>query len=171
MIISLVNRLICQLMIKVSWSWANTSINIKVIFWYDGYISKALLNTIRSVTSSTLHPKKQSNIFLRPWGHNIITTSGGSFDCINRHHITGWLKKMSLGYTKGVGWGVCTKSGICPSTWQIDTLSPLDDNCIYEACKRVTRSRRMQCHRRVKRLVRRGWTWYSDIGDLTSDKI
>jgi hypothetical protein len=83
----------------------------------------------------------------------------------------GWLKKMSLGYTNGAGSGVCTKSGICPSAWQIDTLAPLGDSCIYEACKHVTSSRRMQCHEWVKRLIGRGWTRYRDIGDLTLDKI
>jgi hypothetical protein len=61
--------------------------------------------------------------------------------------LRNWVtEKVSLGYAKGVGWGVCTKSGICPSTWQIDTLGPLGDNCINESCKRVTRSRRVQCH-------------------------
>jgi hypothetical protein len=140
--------------------------------WHDGHTPKILLSAIRSVTSSKLHlTMKQSNLFLRPWGHNIITTSGGCFDCINRHHVTRWLKKVSLGYAKGVGWSVCTKSGICPSTWRIDTLGPLGDKCIYEACKCMTRSQRMQCHRRVKRLVKRGRTRYIDIGDLTSEKI
>jgi hypothetical protein len=32
-------------------------------------------------------------------------------------------ENVSLGYSNGVWWGVCTKSRICPSAWQIDTLA------------------------------------------------
>jgi hypothetical protein len=37
--------------------------------------------------------KKSYNIILRPMRSYLITTSGGCFDCINRHSYMGWMKR------------------------------------------------------------------------------
>jgi hypothetical protein len=83
-----------------------------------------------------------------------------------------WVtKKVCLGYAKGVGRGVWTKRGICPSTWQKDTLGPFSDSCIYELASMWLGHGVCNVMKWVERLVKRGWTRYGDIGDLTSDKI
>ena len=79
--------------------------------------------------------------------------------------------KVLLRYSNGVGWGVCIKIGICSSAWQIDTLGPLGDDCIYEACKRVTRSRECNVTGTSKTVCqKRDRTRYRDTKDWISDK-
>jgi hypothetical protein len=126
--LTLANHLMCHLMIKVSWSWANAPMNIGHV-GHDGHTPKALLMQLDQSQSSTLHiTKKQSNQFLRPWGHYCRRMLW-----LHQPSSHNWVtEKVSLVYAKGVGRDVWTKSGICPSTWRIDTLGPLGDNCIYE---------------------------------------
>jgi hypothetical protein len=143
---------------------------------HAGHTPKVLLIQLDQSQSSTMHiTKKQSNqVVLRPWGHY---DNHYIWRLLWLHQLSShnWVtKKVSLGYAKRVGRGVWTKSRICPSTWRIHTLGPLDDSCIYELASMWLGHGVCNVMKRVEGLVRQGWTtiWgyrWSTLGqDLVS---
>jgi hypothetical protein len=85
--------------------------------YHEGHTQHYYVNTIMS-RCSCYNNKKCCDLILRPWGH------------YDNHYIwrllwlhqpssRNWLtEKVYIGYAKGVGWGVWTKSGICSSKWR-----------------------------------------------------
>jgi hypothetical protein len=84
---------------------------------HAGHTPKVLLMQLDQSQSSTLHiTKKQSDQFLRPWGH-YDNRYIWRLLWLHQPSSRNWLtEKVYIGYAKGVGWGVWTKRGICPST-------------------------------------------------------
>ena len=118
--------------IYVNWQWGHV--------WHDGQTPNI------SIVMRSSH-KVQHYMRLR----NVVTYS---LDCeiiFNHYHLrlpwlhqwlplTGESERCSSGIPMRVGWGVCIKIRICVSEWWIDTLGPLGDDYIHQACKHVTRS-------------------------------
>jgi hypothetical protein len=68
----------------------------------------------------------------------IITTSGGGFNCINHHHVTGWLKRCLLGFQRSRYRSVNQERDLLIRVTE-DTLGPLGE--IHPMLQYVTTSR------------------------------